>query len=113
MAGHNFMHGNTPYAGRPSEDVTPADRRALRQDVTSVAARARALLPDEFVVGAEIRDGVDGLQATVAVQPPAGSVVSAGFGHGDADPETVAQELAAGAAFEMLRLDADVDQTAR
>lgn len=107
------MHGNTPYAGRPSEEITPAQRRALRREMAAVTARARSLLPDEFAIGAEIRRGSDGPEATVAVRPPSGSVVSAGLRPDDADPETVARELAAGAAVEARRAHEDVEPTAR
>jgi hypothetical protein len=100
------MHGNTPYAGSPPADSEPTaeHRRTLRRELVSVAASTRELLSDEFVVGGEISDDDSGkLQATVAVQPPAGSVVSAGI-----DPETdidgnadsLALDLAAGAVLE-------------
>ncbi len=106
------MHGNTPYAGREKLDVSPERRRALRRELTNVATSTRALLPDDFLVGGEISDGADGPRATVAVRPPSGSVVSTGFGYDeDADPTTLAQELAAGAVIEARR-SADVAQTA-
>jgi len=85
------MNANTPYAGRPGttqaghrsaddlDEVTPVQRRALRRDVSRVAAQTRDLLPDEFVVDSDITQGVGGPQLTVAVQPPIGHPVSAGF----------------------------------
>lgn len=99
------MHGNTPYAGAPAAnaEATPEHRRTLRRDLVRVASSTRELLSDEFVVGGEIADDDGGLRATVAVQPPAGSVVSTGIdaaGDDDADVESLARELAAGAVFE-------------
>jgi hypothetical protein len=73
------------------------------------------LLSDEFVVGGEIADGDSGLQATVAVQPPAGSVVSAGIdvdAEGDADVKSLAWELAAGAVLEAKHAARDTDVAA-
>lgn len=78
-----------------------------------MTARARSLLPDEFVIGAEIRDGADGPEATVAVRPPAGAVVSAGFAPEEADTDDLARELAAGAAVEARRANEDVEPVAR
>jgi len=98
------MHGNSPHAGAPAVDSepTPEHRRTLRRELIAVAASTREILSDEFVVGGEISDDDGGLTATVAVQPPAGSVVSAGIERDAAasDPETLARELAAGAVFE-------------
>jgi hypothetical protein len=72
------MYGNAPFRDDgPARDMTADQRRALRSDLSSVAAHTRQLLPDEFVVGSEITRGADGPRATVAVRPPVGSVVSA------------------------------------
>jgi len=111
------MHGNTPYAGAPAADAeaTPEHRRTLRRDLVRVASSTRELLSDEFVVGGEIADDDGGLRATVAVQPPAGSVVSAGIdtdADGDADVESLARELAAGAVFEAKHAARDTDAAA-
>lgn len=111
------MHGNTPYAGAPAADAkaSPEHRRTLRQDLVRVASSTRELLSDEFVVGGEIADGDSGLQATVAVQPPAGSVVSAGIdvdAEGDADVKSLARELAAGAVLEAKHAARDTDVAA-
>jgi hypothetical protein len=96
------MHGNSPHAGPAEAEVSTESRRALRRELVDVATSTRALLSDEFVVGAEISGNTDGLYATVAVQPPAGSVVSTGFEPDDEDAttESLAQELAAGAVLE-------------
>lgn len=84
-------------------EMTAEHRRTLRQDLIDVAASTRELLSDEFVVGGEISDDDGGLHATIAVQPPAGSIVSAGIGgdgDGEADIESLARDLAAGAVLE-------------
>lgn len=112
------MHGNTPYAGSPTADAkpTPERRRTLRRELASVAASTRELLSDEFIVGGEISDGDDGsLRATIAVQPPVGSVVSAGIDPddtGDADADTLAHDLAAGAVFEAKHAARDTHSSA-
>ncbi len=119
------MNGNTPYAGRPGttraghrsaddlEEVTPGQRRVLRRDVSRVAARTRDFLPDEYVVDSDISQGVGGPQVTVAVRPPIGHPVSAGFTPDidpvgdddsvidDAECDEVARGLAASAALQV------------
>ncbi|WP_336036177.1 DUF5811 family protein [Halobacterium yunchengense] len=121
------MHGNTPYSGaEPSEpELTGTQRRALQDSISRIAARTREFLPDEYVVGSEITTGTEGVQVTVAVRPPAGNPVSAGFtpefdGVGDEDlipdddREEVARGLAASAALQVkAALGDDVPQTAR
>lgn len=111
------MHGNTPHAGPPDADPSPERRRALRRDLLDVATSTRALLSEEFVVGGEITEGDGALRATVAVQSPAGSVVSAGFqtdaGDEDADVESLARDLAAGAVYEAKQSNRDVQRAAR
>ena len=102
--GTRGMNGNT--------DLTPDQRRALRDSLAHIAAQTREYLPDEYVVGAEIGSGREGARATVAVQPPAGNPVSAGFTPdfgGDADVDVVpadertevARGLAASAALQV------------
>lgn len=130
------MNGNTPYAGsdgavpaghRAEDDraeLTPAQRRVLRDGVAAIAARTRDLLPAEYTVGGEVRSGVDGPQVTVAVRPPVGNPVSAGFqpefADGEPEPipdgdrEEVARGLAASAALQVKRaLNGDVPPTAK
>ncbi|WP_255197173.1 DUF5811 family protein [Halorarius litoreus] len=93
------MRGNAPTG--EAVELTPDQRRVLRRDGAAVAARARELLPDEFVVGSELIEHPNGIQATVAVRSPGGGVVSAGFSLGEAeDPDDLAREIAAGAALE-------------
>ncbi|WP_254864580.1 DUF5811 family protein [Halovivax gelatinilyticus] len=132
------MNGNTPYAGRPGttqaghrsvddvEEVTPGQRRVLRRDVSRVAARTRDFLPDEYVVDSDISQGVAGPQVTVAVQPPIGHPVSAGFAP-DLEPveeadsvidddecDEVARGLAASAALQVKQaMGDDITPTAR
>lgn len=110
------MHGNTPYAGSTSTDTetTPEHRRHPRRELVDVAASTRALLSEEFVVGGEISDD-DGLEATVAVQPPAGSVVSAGLDvgiDGETDVDSLARDLAAGAVLEAKHAARDTHSSA-
>lgn len=113
------MHGNTPHDGPVESEFSPEDRRALRRDLVDVATSTRDLLSDEFVVGGEISDDDGALSATVAVQPPAGSIVSAGFvsdDDGADDPEgfeSLALDLAAGAVIEAKHAAQDVDRAAR
>ncbi|MFA9425631.1 DUF5811 family protein [Natronorubrum sp. A-ect3] len=85
------MNGNTPYAGLPGEtgagqraaadvpDLSRAQKRLLHRDVSRIAARTREFLPDEYVVDSDISSGLTGPQVTVAVRPPIGHAVSAGF----------------------------------
>ena len=106
------MHGNTPYAGRDVDDVSLSaeQRRTLARDSAAVAARTRDLLPEEFVVGSEIRTGGGEVEGTIAVRPPVGSVVSAGVSLDDDDDkrDTLVRNLVAGAALEVKqRVDAD------
>jgi hypothetical protein len=130
------MNGNTPYAGRNDvveagkrmdadvPEVAPDHRRALHASVRNIAARTREYLPDEYVVGSEVQGGTDGLRATIAVRPPVGNPVTAGF---EPDPETdadldddelteVARGLAASAALQVkqaLERHGDADLAAR
>ena len=132
------MNGNTPYGGRPGiteagkrspDDVvaiTPGQKRTLRRDVSRLAARTRDLLPDEYVVDGDLTEGIAGPEITVAVQPPIGNPVSAGFAPdvdtdedgesiiSDEDRDEVARGLAASAALQVkLAIGDDVTQTAR
>lgn len=105
------MHGNSPHTNSP--EVAPEQRRALRQELVHVARSTRELLPDDFIIGAELSDN-NGLQATVAVQPPVGHVVSAGFAaDGDADAATLARELAAGAVLEAKHAPEEIPRAAQ
>ncbi|ELY48479.1 DUF5811 family protein [Natronorubrum bangense] len=98
------MNGNTPYAGLPGEtgagqraaadvpDLSRAQKRLLHRDVSRIAARTREFLPDEYVVDSDISSGLTGPQVTVAVRPPIGHAVSAGFTP-DVEEVAAAEEL--------------------
>lgn len=89
------MYGNLSGEADVASDevpLSPDQRRALRKDLASVAARTREFLPGDFVVGSELTTGVSGPEATVAVQPPIGQVVSAGYAPGDEDDVTIGVE---------------------
>ena len=102
------MYGNSPLGDDSTVELSPQQRRTLRQDLASVAALTRNLLPGEFVVGSELRQSAEGPRATVAVRPPVGSVVSADYdldGEGvvDTDRDELARGLAASAALQVKR----------
>lgn len=113
----NLSAGNGTGADEPV--LSPDQRRALRKDLSSVAARTRELLPGDFVVGSELTSGTSGLEATIAVQPPVGSVVSAGYSPtgeedvsiSDDEREDLALGLAASAALQVKQAFPD-DQAA-
>jgi hypothetical protein len=117
------MYGNSPLGddGVDPEALTPEQRRRLERDLARVAERTRQLLPGEFVVGSELSAGIDGPEATVAVRPPVGSVVSAGYTPEDpdvtideAERADIAAGLAASAALQVKSVLADDDSpTAR
>jgi hypothetical protein len=126
------MNGNNPYAGAPGVvgagqapevDVTSEQRQALRRAVASIAARTRGYLPEGYTVGSELSYGSNGPEATVAVHPPVGRPVSAGFapdaedletGLTEADRQEVARGLAASAALQVMNaVGTDVTPTAR
>ena len=125
------MNGNTPYAGLPGEtgagqraaadvpNLSRTQKRSLHRDVSRIAAQTREFLPDEYAVDADVSQGMTGPQVTVAVRPPIGHAVSAGFtpdleevAAGDAvitdDERTeVARGLAASAALQVKQAVSD------
>ena len=127
------MNGNNPYAGTPgvvdagqpskNEDLTPEQVQSLRRTVSGIVARTRTYLPDSYAIGSELSHGANGPLATVAVHPPVGHPVSAGFtpddedlgsGLSDEDSEEVARGLAASAALQVMNaVGDDVTPTAR
>ena len=122
------MDPNSPYVGAsmgtggPADDLTMAQRRRLQTRVSSVAARTRELLPDEYAVGSSVHAGMGGVRVTVSVRPPVGNPVSAGLDPDlDADEPIpaedvaeVARGLAASAALQVKRAMGDeITQTAR
>lgn len=95
------MYGNTAFGDESSQlELSPEQRKHLRQELSTVAARTRELLPGEFVVGSELVSGSNGPQATVAVQPPVGAMVSANCTLDDdlSIDETQCEDLATGLA---------------
>ncbi|MFB6244660.1 MAG: DUF5811 family protein [Halobaculum sp.] len=126
------MNGNNPYAGPPGVvdagqpeevDLTPKQKEALREAVANIVTRTESYLPDGYTVGSELNYGTDGPQATVAVRPPVGHAVSAGFspsldelaaGMDDEDRAEVAKGLAASAAVQVMNaVGDDIEPTAR
>jgi len=104
------MYGNAPFGDETKAvELTGEQRRELQRELASVAAHTRELLPGEFVVGSEITTGVDGPEATVAVRPPVGSVVSAGYTPDEEidisrqERVDIARGLAASAALQVKR----------
>lgn len=126
------MNGNNPYAGapgvvgagRPEEvDLTAEQKDALRRAVAGIVSRTESYLPDGYAVGSELSYGTEGPQATVAVRPPVGHAVSAGFapdlddleaGLDQTDRDEVARGLAASAAAQVMNaVGDDLEPTAR
>ncbi len=126
------MNGNNPYAGpsgvveagRPEDvDLSPEQKETLREAVTNIVTITESYLPDGYAVGSELSYGANGAQATVAVRPPVGHAVSAGFspsieeltsGLDDEDREEVAKGLAASAAAQVMNAVGDeIEPTAR
>ena len=120
------MNGNNPYAGapgvveagQPSADVSLSEEqeRALRRAVAGIVTRTESYLPEGYVVGSELSRGQNGVEATVAVNPPAGHPVSAGFtpdpeeletGLDDTERDEVARGLAASAAIQVMNAVGD------
>jgi hypothetical protein len=128
------MNGNNPYAGRPGSvgagqrnpadelELTDDQRRVLREHLSAIADHTRELLPGEFSVAAELRRGMTGPEATVAVRPPVGHPVSAGFAPEEADLDAdeipledvqeVAHGLAATAALQVKEAMSGEDELA-
>ncbi|ADQ66156.1 hypothetical protein GL213_02765 [Halogeometricum borinquense] len=119
------MNGNNPYAGapgvvdagRPEEsELSTAQVRRLREAVAGIVTRTQTYLPEGYAVGSELSYGSNGPQATVAVHPPVGRPISAGFtpdeedldsGLTESDRDEVAQGLAASAAFQVMNAVGD------
>jgi len=115
------MYGNSPLGddGLDPETLSPDQRRQLERDLSRVAQQTRRLLPEEFVVGSDLTAGSDGPEATVAVRPPVGPVVSAGYTPEEADATItedeqtdLAQGLAASAALQMKQAISNNDSPA-
>ncbi|MFC6615737.1 DUF5811 family protein [Halopenitus salinus] len=127
------MNGNNPYAGPPGVtaagepetppvDLSATQERELRSAVAGIVTQTESYLPDSYVVGSELSVGSDGPQATVAVNPPAGHPVSAGFtpdpedldaGLEKTETDEVAKGLAASAALQVMNAIGDLTPTAK
>lgn len=131
------MNGNTPYAGIPDvtpagqrasvdvDELTPEQRRLLRDSVADIATLTRKYLPEEYIIGSQVTNSLTGPQASVSVQPPVGHIVSAGFepDHDELDDDElidqserdeVARGLAASAALQVKQAVEDqITPTAR
>lgn len=126
------MNGNNPYAGAPgvvdagrpeAAELTAGQKESLRTAVAGIVSQTRTYLPDGYTVGSELSTGVNGPQATVAVQPPIGNPVSAGFtpdadelktGLDQSDRDEVARGLAASAALQVMNaMDGKITPTGR
>ena len=97
-----------------------AENRTLRSNAKTVATQVRYLLPAEYSVTGDVTDGTNGPQAFVAIQPPIGRPITAGFGieeytdsEGDGtdipdeERDEVAADLAARAAIQVKQAVSD------
>ncbi|MFB6128034.1 MAG: DUF5811 family protein [Halolamina sp.] len=115
------MNGNNPYAGAPGvveagrpttqEELSVEQKQALRRAVAGIVSRTESYLPEGYAVGSELSYGSNGPRAMVAVHPPAGHPVSAGFtpdaeeletGLDETERDEVAQGLAASAVKQVI-----------
>ncbi len=119
MDGNDHMNGNYTGAGGPAagtgepanaEELSGGQRDALRHAVAGIVDETQSYLPEGYQVGSELNAGT-GAAATVAVDPPAGHPVTAGYSpdpeelESGLDPETqreVAQGLAASAVLQVM-----------
>ncbi|MGM0604050.1 MAG: DUF5811 family protein [Halobacteriota archaeon] len=120
------MNGTNPYMGAPggleasqpthSVELSGEQKQVLRREVAGIVSRTQSYLPEGYHVGSELSFDGDGPLATVAVEPPAGHPVSAGFspevddletGIDETDAAEVAQGLAASAAMQVMSVVGD------
>lgn len=102
------MTGSTSSDGDYQREDAVDTRKELRDDLSSAAIVSRELLPDGFIVGGEIVDGFDGLEAKLSIQPPVGHIVTAQFSSDiDYDTTTVAHDIVANAVREAKRASGD------
>lgn len=105
-------------------ELSGGQKQALRHAVAAIVAETESYLPDGYHVGSELQDG--GPTATVAVDPPAGHPVTAGYtpdiddldeietGLDDETQREVAQGLAASAVLQVMDAVGDgITPTAR
>ncbi len=106
------MGGTQPTA---VEELSAGQKDALRHAVAGIVAETESYLPEGYHVGSELTTA-SGATATVAVDPPAGHPVTAGYSpepdelEGGLDTETqreVAQGLAASAVLQVMNAVGD------
>jgi hypothetical protein len=125
MNGNYTGTGGPPVGGGQStnaEELSVGQRDALRHAVAGIVAETQSYLPEGYQVGSELTSG-SGATATVAVNPPAGHPVTAGYSPDPDDLETgldddtqreVAQGLAASAVMQVMDAVGDgITPTAR
>lgn len=118
MNGNYTGSGGQPVGGghTPTVDELSAGQKdALRHAVAGIVAETESYLPEGYQVGSELATA-SGATATVAVDPPAGHPVTAGYSpdpdelDGGLDVETqreVAQGLAASAVMQVMNAVGD------
>jgi len=103
--------GHTPTV----DELSAGQKDALRHAVAGIVAETESYLPEGYQVGSELATA-SGATATVAVDPPAGHPVTAGYSpdpdelDGGLDVETqreVAQGLAASAVMQVMNAVGD------
>lgn len=118
MNGNYSGSGELPVGGGQSinaEELSGGQRDALRHAVADIVTETQSYLPEGYHVGSELTSG-NGPAATVAVDPPAGHPVTAGYSPDlddlesglDADTQhEVAQGLAASAVMQVMNAVGD------
>ena len=118
MNGNYTGSGGQPVGeGRTTsiEELSAGQKDALRHAVAGIVAETESYLPEGYQVGSELATA-SGATATVAVDPPAGHPVTAGYSpdpdelDGGLDAETqreVAQGLAASAVLQVMNAVGD------
>jgi len=113
MNGNYTGSGGPPVGGGQStnaEELSVGQKDALRHAVAGIVSETQSYLPEGYQVGSELTYG-GGATATVAVDPPAGHPVTAGYSPDpealesglDADTQQeVAQGLAASAVMQVM-----------
>jgi hypothetical protein len=113
MNGNYTGTGGPPVGGGQStsaEELSVGQKDALRVAVAGIVDETQSYLPEGYQVGSELTYG-SGATATVAVDPPAGHPVTAGYSpdpdelESGLDPDTqqeVAQGLAASAVMQVM-----------
>lgn len=113
MNGNYTGAGGPPVAGSQStnaEELSVGQKDALRHAVAGIVSETQSYLPEGYQVGSELTHG-SGATATVAVDPPAGHPVTAGYSPDPEDLESgldaetqqeVAQGLAASAVLQVM-----------